>query len=283
MTHAALGAHDRLQIRSARFDSGSRLHPMPCGCGTHRALPAAFAQPRRLTRARAACATATVGSGPCPGHRTPARSQTSCRAPCSTGFRAGRRTGRAGRLRSAHPPDGSTRLLVELADGERVESVVLPSRWPVRLDAGRLCRRLRLLTGPDATGWCVNWEAPRSSRRSLSRARAADAQGSCSWAWARPAHNPTTWRRRSNCSGRSGGIGHKQLVFSTVGDLVRVFEAAAAARGQSLRWPCRCTRPGPICAALLPRAPGLEAGRTRRARRVHTRARPAIRSSSSGR
>ena len=45
------------------------------------------------------------------------------------------------RLRSEHPgEDGSARLLVELADGQTVESVLLPRDGAVRLDPGRAAR-----------------------------------------------------------------------------------------------------------------------------------------------
>ena len=49
-------------------------------------------------------------------------------------------------LRSAHAGgDGSERLLVTLADGQTVESDAAAARGPVRIDAGRLRGRLRVL------------------------------------------------------------------------------------------------------------------------------------------
>jgi hypothetical protein len=63
-----------------------------------------------------------------------------------------------------HAGEDGCRLLLALADGQTVESVLLPGR-PVRVDPGRLRGGLHLLHDRGATACCASWAAPRSSPR----------------------------------------------------------------------------------------------------------------------
>jgi hypothetical protein len=64
-----------------------------------------------------------------------------------------------------------------------------------------------------------------------------------------PAHNLDNVLEAIDLLGTAGNIGHKNLVFSTVGD-PRVFERLP--RGaSSRRWRCRCTPRAPTCAATI--------------------------------
>jgi 23S rRNA (adenine2503-C2)-methyltransferase len=76
------------------------------------------------------------------------------------------------RLRSEHPaPDGSARLLVDLADGQRVEATLLPrDGLCVSTQVGCAVGCRFCMSG--ATGCCASWAAPRSWPRWRWRARA---------------------------------------------------------------------------------------------------------------
>ena len=74
-------------------------------------------------------------------------------------------------LRADHAgADGSRRLLVGLADGRAVEARAAAARRPVRVEPGRLRRRLRVLHDRHAAASSASSAAPRSSPRSRSRA-----------------------------------------------------------------------------------------------------------------
>ena len=97
-----------------------------------------------------------------------------------------------------------------------------------------------------------------------------------------PAHNLDDVLEAIDLLGTDGGIGHKNLVFSTVGDR-RVFERLP--RGPvkpALALSLHTTDPA-LRARLLPRAPRIEPDELVAARRRATRVPPAIRSSTSGR
>lgn len=61
-----------------------------------------------------------------------------------------------------------------------------------------------------------------------------------------PAHNLDNVLEAIDLLGTDGGIGHKNLVFSTVGD-PRVFERLPLQRVKPAS-PCPCTAPAPNCA-----------------------------------
>ena len=178
------------------------------------------------------------------------------------------------RLRSEHPgEDGSARLLVELADGQTVESVLLPRDGAVRLHPGRLRGGLRVLHDRPRRP-----AAPARQRRDR-RPGGAGPQPSarCSkvvfMGMGEPAHNLDNVLEAIDLLGTEGGIGHKNLVFSTVGDR-RVFERLPQGRGEAgagavaahhRRRPARAA-----AAAGAAHRPG-RAGRTGRALRARHR------------
>ena len=127
------------------------------------------------------------------------------------------------RLRSEYPADeGVARLLVELADGQMVESVLLPR--------GGLCvsTQVRCAVG------CVYCMSGRDGLRRqlgsaeivaqvvLARKRRAVSKV-VFMGMGEPAHNLDNVLEAIQLLGTQGNIGHKNLVLSTVGDL-RVFE-----------------------------------------------------------
>jgi 23S rRNA (adenine2503-C2)-methyltransferase len=158
------------------------------------------------------------------------------------------------RLHAEHPAaDGSARLLVALADGQLVESVLLPR--------GGVCVSTQL-------GCAVGCVFCMTGRGGLVR-QLGSAEIVAQVALARtlrpvrkvvfmgmgePAHNLESVCEAIELLGAEGGIGHKNLVFSTVGDR-RVFErlpqlAVKPALALSLHSTNAARR-----AELMPRAP----------------------------
>ena len=168
------------------------------------------------------------------------------------------------RLQASHPgEDGSARLLVRLGDGQMVESVLLPA-------------------GPKGGGVCVSTQVgcavgcrfcmtgqgglvrqlgsaeivaqvalARQQRPGLKGVRRVVFMG-----MGEPAHNLDEVMDAIELLGTAGNIGHKELVFSTVGDL-RVFERLPQGPVKpSLALSLHTTRPA-LRAELLPRAPAL--------------------------
>jgi 23S rRNA (adenine2503-C2)-methyltransferase len=126
-------------------------------------------------------------------------------------------------LQSTHPSaDGSQRLLLALADGQAVEAVLLPR--------GGLCVSSQV-------GCAVGCVFCMTGRGGLQRqlgsaemvAQVALARGLrpvkkvVFMGMGEPSHNLDNVIDAIDLLGTAGGIGHKQLVFSTVGD-ARVFE-----------------------------------------------------------
>ena len=127
------------------------------------------------------------------------------------------------RLRSEHPdPDGSARLLVALADGQAVESVLLPrDGLCVSTQIGCAVGCLFCMTGREGllrqlgSAEIVAQVALARSRRVVSKV--------VFMGMGEPAHNLDAVLEAIDALGTVGGIGHKNLVFSTVGDM-RAFE-----------------------------------------------------------
>ena len=160
-------------------------------------------------------------------------------------------------LQSQHPAaDGSARLLVRLADGQSVESVLLPK--------GGLC----VSTQIGCAVACVFCMTGRSGlirqlgsaeivaqvalARSLRPVRKLVFMG-----MGEPAHNLEAVLQAIELLGTDGNIGHKNLVFSTVGDR-RVFERLPQQRVKpALALSLHSTKP-PLRARLLPHAPRIE-------------------------
>ena len=136
------------------------------------------------------------------------------------------------RLRSEHPAaDGSSRLLVDLADGQTVETVLLPTRGG---EAGGLCVSSQVGCAVGCV-FCMTGQGGLLRQLSSAEivAQVALARGLCQprrtvnkvvfMGMGEPAHNLGNVMEAIALLGTAGGIGHKNLVFSTVGD-ERAFE-----------------------------------------------------------
>jgi 23S rRNA (adenine2503-C2)-methyltransferase len=158
------------------------------------------------------------------------------------------------RIVSQHPgQDGSVRLLVRLADGQTCESVLLPR--------GGLCVSSQI-------GCAVGCRFCMTGREGLLR-QVGSAEIVAQVALARtlrpvkkvvfmgmgePAHNLANVMEAIEFLGTAGNIGHKNLVFSTVGD-ERVFQRLPQGPVKpALALSLHSTR-SELRAALLPRAP----------------------------
>jgi 23S rRNA (adenine2503-C2)-methyltransferase len=127
------------------------------------------------------------------------------------------------RLKSVHPgEDGSERLLVELADGQTVESVLLPrDGLCVSTQVGCAVGCVFCMTGRD--GLIRQVESTEIiAQVVLARARRT-VKRVVFMGMGEPAHNLENVLEAINLLGTAGGIGHKNLVFSSVGD-PRIFE-----------------------------------------------------------
>ena len=158
------------------------------------------------------------------------------------------------RLISSHSTDdASARLLVGLADGQTVESVLLP-RGGVCISSQLGCAvgcqfcmtgrsgLIRQLTSGEIV-------AQVALARSIRPVKKVVFMG-----MGEPAHNLDNVMDAIALLGTEGNIGHKNLVFSTVGD-PRVFERLpAAAVKPALALSLHTTKPA-LRNALLPRAP----------------------------
>ena len=158
------------------------------------------------------------------------------------------------RVRSAHPAaDGSARLLVELADGQTVESVLLPRDGVcVSTQVGCAVGCTFCMTGRSGLLRQLG-SAEIVAQVVLARQR-RPVRKVVFMGMGEPAHNLDNVMEAIELLGTGGGIGHKNLVFSTVGDR-RVFEALPAgpvkpALALSLHSTIAERR-----AVLLPRAP----------------------------
>ncbi len=127
------------------------------------------------------------------------------------------------RLRSEHPAeDGSARLLVGLADGQAVESVLLPrGGLCVSTQVGCAVGCVFCMTGRDGLLRQLG-SAEIVAQVVLARTRRA-VRKVVFMGMGEPAHNLANVIEAIELLGSAGGIGHKNLVFSTVGDR-RVFE-----------------------------------------------------------
>jgi len=126
-------------------------------------------------------------------------------------------------LHSEHPgADGSARLLVELADGQKVESVLLPREGlcvSTQVGCAVACQfcmtgqsgLIRQLSSAEIVAQVVLARKKRTVRRVVFMGMGE------------PAHNLDNVLEAIDLLGSIAEIGHKNLVFSTVGD-PRVFE-----------------------------------------------------------
>lgn len=158
------------------------------------------------------------------------------------------------RIRSVHPgADGSERLLVELADGQTVESVLLPRDGVcVSTQVGCAVGCVFCMTGRDGLLRQVD-SAELVAQVVLARQR-RPVRRVVFMGMGEPSHNLDNVLEAITLLGSHGGIGHKNLVFSTVGDL-RVFERLPQqAVKPALALSLHSTDPARR-AALLPKAP----------------------------
>ncbi len=170
-------------------------------------------------------------------------------------------------LRSRHAgDDGSARLLVGLHDGQAVEAVLLPPERPQRhahktgAPAG-LCVSTQVgcavgcafcMTG---TGGLVRQLGSAEIVAQVVLARGLRPVDKVVFmGMGEPAHNLDAVLEAIELLGTAGGIGHKDLVFSTVGD-ARVFERLAEGRVKPALALSLHSTQDERRAALLPRAP----------------------------
>ena len=158
------------------------------------------------------------------------------------------------RLRSEHPADdGSARLLVELPDGQTVESVLLPrDGLCVSTQVGCAVGCVFCATGRDGLLRQVG-SAEIVAQVALARAR-RPVKKVVFMGMGEPAHNLDNVLDAIDLLGTAGGIGHKSLVFSTVGD-PRVFERLPAGPVKPALALSLHTTKAALREQLLPRAP----------------------------
>jgi 23S rRNA (adenine2503-C2)-methyltransferase len=126
-------------------------------------------------------------------------------------------------LRLAHPgADGGERLLVDLADGQTVESVLLPrDGLCISSQVGCAVGCRFCMTGRDGLLRQLT-DAEMVAQVALGRQR-RPVRKVVFMGMGEPAHNLDAVQSAIELLGTHGNIAHKQLVFSTVGD-PRVFE-----------------------------------------------------------
>lgn len=163
------------------------------------------------------------------------------------------------RVTSEHPgADGSARMLVTLSDGQAVESVLLPrDGLCVSSQVGCAVGCVFCMTGKSGLLRQVG-SAEIVAQVALAR-RIRAVKKVVFMGMGEPAHNLDNVLEAIDLLGTAGGIGHRNLVFSTVGD-PRVFE----------RLPQQAVRPALALslhstnaerrAHLLPKAPRYEPG-----------------------
>ncbi len=158
------------------------------------------------------------------------------------------------RLRSEHPGrDGAARLLVELMDGQTVESVLLPRDGVcVSTQLGCAVGCLFCMTGQSGLLRQLG-SAEIVAQVVLARAL-RPVKKVVFMGMGEPAHNLDNVLEAIDLLGQQGGIGHKNLVFSTVGDS-RVFERLPQGNVKpALALSLHTTDPE-LRARLLPKAP----------------------------
>ena len=160
-------------------------------------------------------------------------------------------------VRSEHPAaDGSARWLIGLADGQTVESVLLPrDGLCVSTQVGCAVGCVFCMTGQ---GGLLRQLGSAEFVAQVALARALRPVARVVFmGMGEPAHNLDNVLDAIELLGTEGGIGHKHLVFSTVGDR-RVFERLPLGRVKpALALSLHSTR-AELRARLLPRAAAIE-------------------------
>ena len=160
-------------------------------------------------------------------------------------------------IRSIHPgTDGSARLLVELSDGQTVESVLLPR--------GGVCVSTQVGCAVGCQ-FCMTGQSGLlrqiSSAEIVAQVVLARSQRKVDkvvfMGMGEPSHNLDNVLEAIELLASHGGIGHKNLVFSTVGDR-RVFERLPQGRVKPALAVSLHTTDPELRARLLPRAQRLD-------------------------
>lgn len=161
------------------------------------------------------------------------------------------------RLRSEHPgADGSARLLVELADQQMVESVLLPrDGLCISSQVGCAVGCVFCMTGKSGLLRQLS-SAEMVAQVALGR-RFRPVKKVVFMGMGEPAHNLDNVLEAIDLLGTEGGIGHKNLVFSTVGD-PRVFERLPQQRVRPALALSLHTTDAELRQRLLPRAPRID-------------------------
>jgi 23S rRNA (adenine2503-C2)-methyltransferase len=160
-------------------------------------------------------------------------------------------------LKSQHPgDDGSARLLVALADGQTIESVLLPrDGLCVSTQVGCAVGCVFCMTGREGLLrqlGSAEIVAQVALARTLRPVKKVVFMG-----MGEPSHNLDNVMEAIDLLGTGGGIGHKSLVFSTVGD-PRVFERLPLGLVKpALAVSLHSTKPE-LRASLMPRAPRMD-------------------------
>ena len=159
-------------------------------------------------------------------------------------------------IHSVHPgADGSERLLVALADGQTVESVLLPrDGLCVSSQVGCAVGCQFCMTGRDGLLRQLG-SAEIVAQVALARQR-RPVRKVVFMGMGEPAHNLDNVIEAIDLLGTAGDIGHKNLVFSTVGD-PRAFERLQQGRGKPALALSLHTTKAELRRKLLPRAPNL--------------------------
>lgn len=160
------------------------------------------------------------------------------------------------RVFSEHPgEDGSARLLVELADGQTVESVLLPrDGLCVSTQVGCAVGCVFCMTGRAgllrqlSSAEIIAQVVLARSRRTVKKV--------VFMGMGEPAHNLDNVLEAIDLLGVEGGIGHKNLVFSTVGDR-RVFERLPQSTVKPALAISLHTTDADLRRRLLPKAPDI--------------------------
>jgi len=161
------------------------------------------------------------------------------------------------RIASAHPgADGSERLLVALADGQTVESVLLPrDGLCVSTQVGCAVGCVFCMTGQG--GLLRQLSSAEIVAQVVLARRRRPVRKVVFMGMGEPAHNLDNVLEAIDLLGTVGDIGHKSLVFSTVGD-PRVFERLPQGPVKpALALSLHSTR-ADLRARLLPRAPRID-------------------------
>jgi len=149
--------------------------------------------------------------------------------------------------------DGSVRTLLRLSDGLTVESVLLPrDGLCVSTQVGCAVGCLFCMTGRD--GLKRNLSPEEILAQVALGRRRRPVRRVVFMGMGEPSHNMPAVAAALDRLGHEGGFGHKNLVFSTVGDL-RLFDRLLAQRVKPAVALSLHTTDGELRARLLPRAP----------------------------